>query len=494
MNSNISRIIRSSVSILWLTGLQAYALTNGSFENDLTGWETSGNVEVKSTAPYAPTHGSKLVAFNSRNTVGQAGIIQSLDTAPGHTYVVEFDVGNLGYNPQPQTIWAAVGGTMSTQIFTLASDTVVIPGTTRGRTNWLSRSLTFTPLPGQYPMLVFWDQSAVSDGLDLVLDNVRIREVAQQPLTPVDFDNGGFESGLDGWTAVGNTVVQNSAPYLASEGSKLLSFNSGNTGNGSYVTRDVATEPGQRYFLLFDVGNLAYNNRLQTMMVRGAAYGYKQFQIYDFIEIPGPGRGATAWIAASYEFTATSTSTNIWFADSSSETFSTDLVLDNVRIIPAPPRGHFVNGSFEYGFDGWELDTTEGTATIQSAAPYQPTDGSKLAAFNTRNTHPFGQISQVVDTVPGKTYQLVVDVGNLSYVPLPQWFRAIISDYPSGYVVQNEAVSIPATSTSGGTHWLRNQPFTFTARGPKTRFLLLDHSLVTDGLDLVLDNVRLVPQ
>lgn len=491
MNTNLLPI---SASVLWLTGVQAFGFSNGSFENDLTGWTTSGNVEVKSTLPYLPTHGFKLVAFNSRNTVGQAGITQSLDTAPGHTYVVEFDVGNLGYNPQSQTLWAGVGGTMSTHIYTLASDTVVIPGTTGGRTNWVSRSLTFTPLPGQYPVIAFWDQSTISDGLDLVLDNVRIREVPQPPLPPVEFENGGFEAGLNGWTAVGNIVVETSAPYLATEGNKLLSFNSGDSEHGSYVNRDVPTVPGQRYLLLFDVGNLAYNNLHQTMMVRGAAYGYKQFQIYDFIDIAGPGGGATAWIAASYPFTATSTLTNIWFADSSPDTFSTDLVLDNVRIIPTPPRGQFVNGSFEYGFDGWELNTTEGTTSIQSVAPYQPTDGSKLAAFNSGNSHPFGQIIQIVDTVPGKTYQLVVDVGNLSYVPLPQWFRAIISDYPSGYVVQNEAVSIPSTSTSGGTHWLRNRGFTFTARGPQTRFLLLDHSLVTDGLDLVLDNVRLVPQ
>lgn len=220
MNSNLFRIIRSAASIMWLTGLQASGLTNGSFEDNLTGWDTSGNVAVKSTLPYAPTHRTKLVAFNSMNTTGSAGLIQPLDTAPRHTYVVEFDVGNIGYNPQSQTLSSGVGGTMSTH----------------------------------------------------------------------------------------------------------------------------------------------------------------------------------------------------------------------------------------------------------------------------------GHVSQVVDTAPGKPYQLVVDMANLSYVALPQWIRANIYDHPSGYVVRNEAVSIPSTSTSGGTHWLRDRAFTFTTRDPQTRFLLIDHSLVTDGLDLVLDNVRLVPQ
>lgn len=491
-----SKLLPISASVLWLTGLQAFGLSNGSFENDLTGWETIGNVEVKATLPYSPTHGNKLVAFNTMNTEGQSGLIQSLGTEPGHTYVVEFDVGNLGYNPQPQTLWAGVGGTIGTHIYTLAYDTVEIPGTTGGRTNWVSRSLTFTPQPGQYPTIAFWDHSTISDGLDLVLDNVRIREIAQPPLPPVEFDNGGFESGLDGWTAVGNIVVETSAPYLATEGNKLLSFNSGDSEHGSYVTRDVPTVPGQRYLLLFDVGNLAYNNLHQTMMVRGAPYGYKQFQIYDFIDIAGPGGGATAWIAASYPFTATSTSTNIWFADSSPDTFSTDLVLDNVRIIPIPVFGQFINGSFEYGFDGWQLDTSYGWASVESGAPYTPTDGSKLLAFSSGNQRNQGVVTQTVATTPGRIYQLVVDVGNLSFVAQPQWFHVVIADptVPGDYYLLNRAISIPSTSVSGGTNWQRNQIFTFTARSGSTKFRFHDASSATDGVDLVIDNVRLVPQ
>lgn len=493
MNTNLLPI---SASVLWLTGLHAFGFSNGSFENDLTGWDASGNVAVKSTIPYAPTDGNKLVAFNSMNTTGPAGLIQPLNTEPGHTYVVEFDVGNLGYNPKPQTLWAGVGGTMSTQIFTLASDTVVIPGTTGGRTNWVSRSLTFTPQPGQYPVISFWDQSTISDGLDLVLDNVRIREIAQPPVPPVAFDNGGFESGFDHWNFGGNVVVRNAPPYLASEGTNLAVFNSGDGAHDGYLTRWVATTPQQRYLLLFDVGNLSYNDLPQTLYLALGSWGYKQHLITQSIEIPGPGRGATAWLSPSFEFTAISESTDLTFSDVSQNTFSTDLVLDNVRIIPIPVFGQFINGSFEYGFDGWEVDTSYGWASVESGAPYTPTDGSILLAFSSGNQRNHGVVTQTVATTPGRTYQLVVDVGNLSFVAQPQWFHVVIADptVPGDYYLLNRAISIPSTSTNGGTNWLRNEVFTFTARSGSTKFRFHDASSATDGVDLVLDNLRLVPQ
>lgn len=467
-------------------------LSNGSFEVGPAGWDVSGNVTVKTSPPYAPTHGGKLVAFNAMNTLGSAGIIQQMDTEPGHTYIVEFDVGNLGYNPVSQTMRAYVGGTMSTHIYTLASLEVTIPGTTGGRTNWVSRSMTFTPLPGQTPMLSFWDYSAISDGVDLVLDNVRVREI-QVPFT---FENGGFERGLEGWEAGGSVVVHNTAPYLATEGRNLAVFNSGNSTENGYLRRDVATTPGVRYLLQFDVGNLSYNSLHQALYLTVGNYGYKQRLIGDTIDIPGPGGGATAWISASYEFTANSASTDLVFSDMVWSTVSTDLVLDNVRIIPAPPAGQFINGSFEYGFDGWDLDTSLGWASVETGAPYAPTHGSKLVAFSSGNRSNGAIMSQELDTTPGRTYRLVFDVGNLSYVAQAQLLHLMITDatIPSGYMILNTTVGVSSTSTSGATHWLRDQTFTFTARSAKTGFRFRDASSTSHGLDLVLDNVRLIPQ
>jgi hypothetical protein len=66
------------------------------------------------------------------------------------------------------------------------------------------------------------------------------------------------------------------------------------------------------------------------------------------------------------------------------------------------------------------------------------------------------------------TYQLVLDVGNLSYMPWTQSLRTLIDD--GNYRLLNTAIMIPSTSTTGGTNWFRNQTYTFTARGNKTTF------------------------
>jgi hypothetical protein len=142
------------------------------------------------------------------------------------------------------------------------------------------------------------------------------------------------------------------------------------------------------------------------------------------------------------------------------------------------------------------LESSYGWASVESGAPYTPTDGSKLLAFSSGNERNQAFVTQTVATTPGRTYQLVLDVGNLSFVAQSQLFHVLIADptVPGNYVLLNRAVSIPSTSVNGGTNWMRNQVFTFTARSGLTKFWFHDASSATDGVDLVLDKLRLVPQ
>lgn len=95
---------------------------------------------------------------------------------------------------------------------------------------------------------------------------------------------------------------------LATEGSHLAVFNSANSANTGYVACAIATIPGQRYLLTFDVGNLSYNKLPRSLFV-GAPLGYKQWLFMDTITIPGPTGGATAWVFASYRLL----NTPVWF-------------------------------------------------------------------------------------------------------------------------------------------------------------------------------------
>lgn len=474
-----------------LASLAGASINNGGFEDNLVGWTSSGNCAIKSASPYVPKAGSKLLAFNSGNTTGAAGISQQIEGVEfGRSYRIDFDVGNFGYNPKPQTLEASVGGVWGTVTYNLAFAKIVIPGTKLGKTNWVPASITFVPMPVDAPVYVaFWDKSGYSDGLDLVLDNVRISEITPSPLI---FENGSFENGFAGWYAANTVGIRSETPYQASDGSNLAVFDAGGPATGSFISRYLGTVPGQRYLLLFDMGTFSSNRnpRGLAIVVGGNRNPDSSYLVFKTESIQGDGRGTITWISRNYDFTAYSTATDLTFFETSGQSGSADLLLDHIRVIPAPPKGQIVNGSFEYGFDGWELNWIGQIPAIKSAPPYLPTDGNKLVALNSGNTPNGSYLTQVVDTIPGMSYQIVLDVGNLSYVALPQLLRVSMW---AGATLKTEIITVPGTSMTGGIHWIRNRCVPFTATQFQTRVLLADDSTCTDGLDLLIDNVRIEP-
>ena len=62
--------------------------------------------------------------------------------------------------------------------------------------------------------------------------------------------NGGFESDYQGWSASGNQQISG----RASEGTKAVQFNSGQTSPNGVLTQSFATTPGQSYTIAMDVG------------------------------------------------------------------------------------------------------------------------------------------------------------------------------------------------------------------------------------------------
>ncbi|MES2661215.1 MAG: hypothetical protein V4689_21525 [Verrucomicrobiota bacterium] len=485
-------IHRSVTIATWATiltaRLAADPFVNGGFESDLAGWEVIGNVSTKSVPPYGPTEGTKLAAFNSSNSTPNGLLRQFVATIPGHRYKLEFDVGNLSYNAQHQRLQVNVGEVIGVTTTSHVSDVIDIAGPGEGATAWIAAVYEF-PSIGNSVGFVFSDVSQATNSLDLVLDHVRLTELpATAPL-----GNGGFESGLTGWHPAGNVSAQSTPPYLPTEGNSLAAFNATNsTPNGS-LKRELMLVPDQRYRLEFDVGNLSYNSQHQRLQVIvWTIWGYKQLnRVFDTIDIPGSGGGTTAWVAASYEFISTGSFGSISFTDVSSATNSLDLVLDNVRLTPLPPGGQFVNGSFESGLEGWTASTDPGGASAKSTPPYVPTDGAMVAAFNSANLPNFGSLIQTIDTIPGKTYQLLFDVGNLAYNPQSQSLRTLI-DFGNQRVI-NRVTNVPSTSFSGGTNWLRGQHYEFTAIGTRATITFIDASNTTNGVDLVLDHVRMAP-
>ncbi len=151
--------------------------SNGSFEQDLTGWTSTGNLAIASAAPYAASHGSKLLAFNAGNSTPNGELTKTFITTAGQTYILAFDAGVLAYNTRSQTMLVTVTGSTN-----LLSQTLTFDGLGAGTTRWLPQSFTFIANSAS-TTLTFQDQSSSSSSLDLLLDNVRFSRIASSPNT-----------------------------------------------------------------------------------------------------------------------------------------------------------------------------------------------------------------------------------------------------------------------------------------------------------------------
>jgi hypothetical protein len=146
------------------------ALVNGSFETGFDGWTASGNLSLKTAAPYVPTDGNQLVAFNDGNSLPNAVLAQTFATMPGQTYFLSFDMGLLAYNFNQQRLRVDVtgAGTLLSQSFTIAR-----VGSSLVR--WVPINLSFTA-NSTATTLTFRDTSTTTNSLDLLLDHVEISD------------------------------------------------------------------------------------------------------------------------------------------------------------------------------------------------------------------------------------------------------------------------------------------------------------------------------
>ena len=179
----------------------AVTLVNGSFESNYTGWTTSGNQSIKSSAPYAPTDGSSLVAFNDGQSTPNAVLSQAFATALGQTYTLTFDAGVLAYNKNQQILLVTVTG-----VGVVLSQTITLTGLGGGAIAWAPQTFTFVA-NSAVSTLTFRDQSPTTKDIDLLLDHVRVagpapvQAISPEPATIGEpslagTPGGGFTIGL----------------------------------------------------------------------------------------------------------------------------------------------------------------------------------------------------------------------------------------------------------------------------------------------------------
>lgn len=155
---------------------------------------------------------------------------------------------------------------------------------------------------------------------------------------------------------------------------------------------------------------------------------------------------------------------------------------DEIQVTVSPAG--LVNGSFEYGYHGWEVSGNQG---IESLPPYVPSNGMSLVAFNSRELQPNGILSQSFATIPGQNYSLKFDAGVLSYNFSSQTLQVVISG--TGELI-SKTITL-AGSAGGVTRWV-SHVVSFKADSMNTILAFRDRSAVTGAIDLLLDNVSVV--
>ena len=146
--------------------------------------------------------------------------------------------------------------------------------------------------------------------------------------------------------------------------------------------------------------------------------------------------------------------------------------------------GGFSNGSFESDFTNWTV-TGNTQIVVSGNFGYTSTNGTKLAAFNAGNRTPTGVVAQTFATTAGQAYSLMFDVGAFSFVTQDTQRLQVTVQGNATLLSQTISVNAPGN----GTTWLP-QTLAFTADSATTTLTFRDVSLVTDNVDLTLDNVR----
>ncbi|MES2661367.1 MAG: Ig-like domain-containing protein [Verrucomicrobiota bacterium] len=186
-------------------------LVNGSFEANYTGWTATGNLLVEPAgSTYAPTDGTKIVAFNGKDLAPNGVLSQSFATVVGETYTLRFDSGVVAFNTTMQRLLVNVVGKVNR-----LSQTITAYGAGTGINRWQSQSYTFVA-DSTMTTLSFKDDSPSSNSIDLMLDNVSVSgpRKSEVVLSLPESTRTPSLAGRPGAVTVGMSVAENGTYVL----------------------------------------------------------------------------------------------------------------------------------------------------------------------------------------------------------------------------------------------------------------------------------------
>jgi hypothetical protein len=183
----------STTYTLTVTSPGGGGITNGGFESGLTGWTSTGSTAAI-TSPVHSGTGAARIGSTSPST----------DSSLSQTFTVPSGQTSLAFWYQitcPDTItydWF----TASLKDNTTGTTTTVVPKTCATNASYVKASASVTAGHGYTLTLTNHDDNYPGDATYTAVDDVALSAPPASAVT-----NGGFESGLSGWTSTGTTLA-----------------------------------------------------------------------------------------------------------------------------------------------------------------------------------------------------------------------------------------------------------------------------------------------
>lgn len=346
--------------------------TLGVGSKDMPGWTiTRGTIDQVRT-DHRAADGYQCVDLIG--SPGSGGIRQAINTVPGRTYRLSFDMaGNTDCGAKVKTLNVSIGSVRKTFRFDTTNRTGQDPG-------WVRRFVTFRT-DSSRTVLEFADPGRPDNGLycGAILDNVAVVEASGGPVAsggtgyPAGNSlvaNGSFELGpavgsyrmlkagatdLPGWTVTKGTIDVVGSYIRAYDGKRSVDL-AGSPGAGG-IRQVLNTIPSQTYRLSFDTaGNpdAQCPDRVKTLTVRIGS-------IVRSFHLDATNRTADdpGWVRQLITFRTDSARTPLEFLDprNPNGNYICGPLVDNVIVFPASggvatggavPPAHVVPGAGNY--------------------------------------------------------------------------------------------------------------------------------------------------
>ena len=352
-------------------------VTNGTFENGVSGWFPFGSPTL---APSNITHtggGSMLVANRSATFMGPGYNLLSPVTTNGATYLMSgwIRVSGAASAPVSLTVLSVCDGTQS--FTSVASGTANDQGFVK-----LSGSYVVPPCNDLSQLTMYFEGPA--SGVDEILDDVSVQQRLSIPVLPPPeppqrtnlAGNGNWELGANGWVPFGGNLSQTTAFV---HGGSFAGVDANRTANFMGPSYPLPSGPAS-----YDVSIFALQNSGSAItLALSAKLTCDGADSFPFLGAASNASGTWSKLSGSFTIPAGCTSAQIYVQQLDGGV-TPDIVVDDLVVNASSVTNFSGNPGFETGTSGW---FTFGGGLAQSSAfahsgSFSGLNSGRTASFN----------------------------------------------------------------------------------------------------------------